>query len=109
MGLANQRGVLFKLWENLKYSCLCDQHFEDKCFVISPRLAESTGFKTGHLQLKSDGIPSLFQMSCENVLLYTATNVAGISFAWPSSLEPQHFSFMFSVVLSNNLIYDLSL
>ena len=42
-------------------------------------------------------------------VLYTATNVAGISFAWPSSLEPQHSSFMFPVVLSNNLIYDLSL
>ena len=83
--------------------------FEDKSFVISPRLAESTGFKTGRLQLKSAGIPTLFQMSCENVLLYTATNVAGISFAWPSSLEPQHSSFMFPVVLSNNLIYDHSL
>ena len=30
-----------------------------------------------------------------DVVLYTATNVAGISFAWPSSLEPQHSSFMF--------------
>ena len=42
-------------------------------------------------------------------VLYTATNVAGISFAWSSSLEPQHSSFMFPVVLSNNLIHDLSL
>ena len=43
------------------------------------------------------------------LLFYTATNVASISFAWPSSLEPQHSPFTFPVVLSNNLLYDLSL
>ena len=32
-------------------------------------------------------------------MLYTATNVAGISFDWPFSLEPQHSSFMFTVFL----------
>ena len=42
-------------------------------------------------------------------MLYTATNVAGISFACPSSREPHHSSFVFPAFLSNNLIYDLSL
>ena len=60
MGRASQSGVSFKLLENSKYSRLCDQYFEDECFVISSRLAESIGFKPGRLYLKPDVIPTRF-------------------------------------------------
>ena len=49
------------LWKSTKYSRLCQEHFTEDCFVISPRLAADLGFKPGKFQLKKNAVPTIFR------------------------------------------------
>ena len=54
----------FKLWENTATSRLCDEHFEEHCFIPpSPRFARSIGFRPGKFQLVSGAVPTIFNKS----------------------------------------------
>ena len=42
------------------HSKICFKHFDDNPFIISPKLAESFGYKNFRLRLKSDAVPTVF-------------------------------------------------
>ena len=57
----------FKLWENTATSRLCDEHFEEHCFIPpSPRFARSIGFRPGKFQLVSGAVPTIFNKRQSN-------------------------------------------
>nr|XP_014343450.1 PREDICTED: uncharacterized protein LOC102367314 isoform X1 [Latimeria chalumnae] len=49
-----------KYFTATKYTCLCSDHFEEHCFVRSPSLMQSIGFKPKQLLLKTDAFPTIF-------------------------------------------------
>ena len=46
------------------HSNICFKHFDDKQFLISPKLAEAVGYKNFRLWLKSETVPTVFD--CKN-------------------------------------------
>ena len=57
-------GAPFELWDNSETARLCDEHFEEHCFVPpSPRLARSIGHHPGKLQLVPGAVPTIFNRS----------------------------------------------
>ena len=42
------------------HSKICFKHFDDNQFLISPKLAETVGYKNFRLRLKSDAVPTVF-------------------------------------------------
>ena len=55
-----------KGWTLSKYSRLCSDHFEDNCYIQSPKFMTSLGLDSmpAKLYLKGDAIPTTFFHQC---------------------------------------------
>jgi len=52
-------------WKPVCHSKLCEKHFEERMFVISPSFARSIGYDMNSIRLTEDAIPTILVKQCD--------------------------------------------